>query len=231
MRGAGLLCSALLVGSSCSSTAQRTVTTPAATTSVAAAPTSTVATTVVPGVDTTVAQVVATTAPVDAPAVLAQAVAALANGYHFTTRVFVNGEETLVADGDRIAASSRLTLFSKGGSVAYVITPEGSWALPENGEWSALDTPPATADPIIALQTPTAVTLVSSDGVTTALTVTVGAAALGVAAEGVADVQVTVSGGQLQQVRYSAALTDGTVAEVSAAISPLVDTSPIVAPL
>ena len=224
-----------LIGAvACSSTAERTVDTAATAavdSSVAGATTTLSApldpsVTTVPGVDTTVPA-----PPVDGAAVLAQAVAGLAGGYHFTTTVSVNGAETLVADGDRIADSSRLSLFSKGGSVAYVITPAGSWAFPENGEWEALDSPPATADPIIALQAPLAVTVSTSDGTTTSMVVSVAAAALGIAAEGNSDVQVTVSGGLLQQVSYSAALADGTTASVVALIGPLVDTSPIVAPI
>ena len=74
-------------------------------------------------------------------------------------------------------------------------------------------------------------TVSTSDGTTTSMVVSVAAAALGVAAEGNSDVQVTVSGGLLQQVSYSAALADGTTATVVALIGPLVDTSPIVAPI
>jgi hypothetical protein len=229
--GAGSVISVALVVASCSSTAQRTIATTEST-----APPSVVAETSVPvvsAVETTVAGAVApeSTIVVDGAATLAQAVSGLGAGYHFTTTVYVNGAETLVADGDRIADSTRLSLFSKGGSVAYVITPAGSWAFPEGGEWSVLDSPPATADPIIALQTPLAVTVVSTDGTTTAMTVTVAAAALGIAADGNADVQVTVSGGVLQSVSYSAALTDGTTADVTAVIGPLTDTTPIVPPI
>ena len=221
----------LISAVACSSTAERTVATVAVDSSAAGAPTTLAApldpsVTTVPGAETSVPA-----APVDGAAVLAQAVAGLAGGYHFTTTVSVNGAETLVADGDRIADSSRLSLFSKGGSVAYVITPAGSWAFPENGEWESLDSPPATADPIIALQAPLAVTVGTSDGTTTSMVVTVTASALGIAAEGNSDVQVTVSGGLLQQVSYSAALADGTTASVVAVIGPLVDTSPIVAPI
>ena len=228
--GTGSVISVLLLASSCSSTAQRTIATTETAPGVAAAETSVA---IAPAAETTIAAVSApeSTVAVDGAAALAQAVSGLAAGYHFTTTVNVNGAETLVADGDRIADSTRLSLFSKGGSVAYVITPEGSWAFPEGGEWSMLDSPPATADPIIALQSPLAVSVVSSDGATTAMTVTVSAAALGIAADGNADVQVTVSNGMLQLVSYSAALADGTTADVSAVIGPLVDTSPIVAPI
>ena len=230
--GTGSVISVLFVAASCSSTAQRTIATTEST-----APAVAVVETSVAAVPATETTVVAAPAPestvvvVDGAAALAQAVSGLAAGYHFTTTVNVNGAETLVADGDRIADSTRLSLFSKGGSVAYVITPAGSWAFPEGGEWSALDSAPATADPIIALQAPLAVAVVSSDGTTTSMTVTVPAAALGIAADGNADVQVTVSAGVLQYVSYSAALSDGTTADVSAVIGPLVDTTPIVAPI
>jgi hypothetical protein len=223
----------LLGTASCSSKASRTVEPSVVSTSPASAPT-TVAPLPTDGAVTTLSAEAAAapaTIPVDGAAVLSQAVAGLVAGYHFTSTVTVNGAETLVADGDRIGDSSRLSLFSKGGSVAYVITPAGSWAFPEGGEWQVLDSPPATADPIIALQSPLAVTVGSSDGTTTSMVVTVAAAALGIAAEGNSDVQVTVSGGVLQQVSYTAALADGTTASVVAVIGPLVDTSPIVAPI
>jgi hypothetical protein len=228
--GAGSVISVLLVTASCSSTAQRTIATTESTAPAADAVETSV---VAPPVAETTVAVPATesTVVVDGVASLAQAVGGLAAGYHFTTTVNVNGAETLVADGDRIADSTRLTLFSKGGSVAYVITPAGSWAFPEGGEWSALDSPPATADPIIALQAPLAVAVVSTDGTTTSMAVTVPAAALGIAADGNADVQVTVSAGVLQLVSYSAALADGTTADVSAVIGPLVDATPIVPPI
>ena len=232
-RGAGSVIFILLVTAACSSTAQRTITTTestapgviAAETSVADTPATETTVVIAAAPESTVVVVV------DGAAALAQAVSGLGAGYHFTTTVNVNGAETLVADGDRIAESTRLSLFSKGGSVAYVITPAGSWAFPEGGEWSVLDSPPATADPIIALQAPLAVAVVSSDGTTTSMTVTVPAAALGIAADGNADVQVTVSAGVLQFVSYSAALADGTTADVSAVIGPLIDTTPIVAPI
>lgn len=171
------------------------------------------------------------TAPaVDGGALLQHALEAIAGGYHFTTTVNVDGAATLVADGDRVADGTRLTISGDGGTVAYVITPAGSWVLPEDGEWEAVDAPAATADPIAALWTPTSVAVDGVEGTVTRLTTTVAAAALGIAGDEPATLQVTLEGSELRSVTYTSSL-DGRPAAVQATITPLVDTSPVIAPV
>jgi hypothetical protein len=171
----------------------------------------------------------ATAAPVDGAALLQQALGALAPGYHFTTTVTVDGVVTLVADGDRVGPGTRLTLTGNGGTVAYVITPEGSWALPEGDVWQALDTPPASVDPITALSAPTGITVDAVEGTVVRLTATVSPAALGIGGDAAAALQVVLDNATLKDITYAASV-DGKPASVQAAFGPLTDPTPVTAP-
>ncbi len=182
---------------------------------------------------TTPATTVAANAPegtIDPAGGLQQALAALSTGYHFSSVVLVNGTQSLAADGDRVGDASRLVLTGDGGTVAYIITPEGSYAQPENGEWSVLDVAPATSDPITALYTPTAVALLPTTDGSVVVRVTVSALSLGIAADGNVDVDVTLAGDAITQISYTAAV-DGGTAQVVTTISAVVDATPIVAPI
>jgi hypothetical protein len=172
---------------------------------------------------------VVATVPVDAPAMLAQSLDGVTAGFHFRTTVEVAGAEVLVAEGDRVGDGTRLTIWSSGTSVAYVITPAGSWVFPEGGEWEALDSAPATTDPLQALRSAAAVAGTSTDGVNATLVATVAASALGVPSDGTAGVQVLVSGATLQEVSYAAPV-DGQTATVRSVFSPVVDATPVTAP-
>ena len=171
----------------------------------------------------------APTAAVDPTALLQQALDALAPGYHFTTTVTVDGAVTLVADGDRVADGTRLTINGNGGSVAYVITPAGTWALPEGGEWEALDTPPASVDPIAALRTPSAISVNSVEGTATRATATVPPTALGIPGGPDATVQLLFDANALTGISY-ATTVDGKAAAVDAVIGPLTDPTPVTPP-
>lgn len=172
----------------------------------------------------------ADTVPIDAAAMLQASLDSLAAGYHFRTSVAVGGAEVLVAEGDTVGAGTRLTIWSNRTSVAYVITPAGSWVFPEGGEWEALDTAPATTDPLLALRTPSAVTGSSADGLAATLVATVAAHALGVPSEGTADVQVSVNGATLSEIAYDA-VVDGQTASVRSTFGAVVDPTPVVAPI
>src|SRR3954454_7801323 len=88
-------------------------------------------------------------APLPDPAATLQgALASLTTTYHFVSTVTLDGAVALVADGDRVGDGSRLTLTSGDGKVSYLITPDGSWVMPDGGDWQPLDTDPADADPI-----------------------------------------------------------------------------------
>lgn len=172
----------------------------------------------------------ASTVPVDGAALLQQSLDAIAGGYHFSTRVTVDGSDLLVAEGDRVADGTRLTIWADGGSVAYVITPGGSWVIPEGGDWEVLEAPPATTDPIGALRAPASVAVASNDGTTVLLNVTVPAVALGVPGDGTAEVVLAVAGTTLTEITYRTTV-EGKQAEVRSTLSPLTDTSPVVAPM
>lgn len=169
-------------------------------------------------------------AAVDGAPLLQAALDTLAGGYHFSTHVTLDGTEVLVAEGDRVGAGTRLTIWSNDTSVAYVITPDGSWVLPDGGEWQALDDPPATTDPLTALRSASTVSGSSADGVTTTLVATVPAVDLGIAGEGTADVQLLLNGPALSEVSYTTTVNDAS-AEVRSQLSGVVDATPVVAPI
>jgi hypothetical protein len=200
----------------------------------------TVATTVGPTVSTpntgsaAASSALPTTAPtstvtVPATSRLQTAVAARADKYHFRSVVTVNGVVTLTAEGDRIGSSSRLDLVSKGATVSYIITPAGSWAQPEGGDWSKVDASATTADPLAALRRPSKVVSVSQHGDVDQLKVTVPATALGVGTSGTADVVVTITKGALVRVDYTSATAAGS-ATVTNQLGVVADATPITAP-
>ena len=47
----------------------------------------------------------------------------------------------LTVDGDRLTDGARVAVSNDAGLVFYVITPDGTWLMPENGEWEADDSP------------------------------------------------------------------------------------------
>lgn len=223
--GGAALAALTLTISACSDADSSPTTTVAGSSTVATTgpettPTTTPATTVAP-----------TPAPtVDPPSALSQALSALGGTYHFRSVVTVNGAESLVAEGDRIGDSSRLTLVGQGGTVAYIITPQGSYAQPADGDWELLEVPPATADPIVALAAPVGVTLASADGATTVVRVSVSAVSLGVPGDGNVDVDVAITGGSISQISYSSPV-EGGVATVVTAVGPVADATPITPPI
>ena len=195
-------------------------------TAVTVEPSTSVATTPVPPPAATLAP----TPAVDGGALLQQALDALAAGYHFTTTVTVDSVVRLVADGDRVADGTRLNLTGDGGTISYVITPAGSWVLPDDGEWEAIEAPPAAVDPIGALRSPSAITVDAVEGAVTRLTATVPPAALGLAGEAAAAVLLLVDGTTLRDITYLTSV-DGRPASVQATISALTDATPVIAPV
>ncbi len=171
-----------------------------------------------------------TAADVDAPALLQQGLAGLQAGYHFTTVFTVNGAEVLKADGDRIGDASRFSVTTNGALVNYIITPTGNYAQPDGGDWDQLTTQPSVVDPITSLNAPSAVTVISNDGTVVRLRVTVSAVTLGVGASGTADVDVVLTDGAISELGYTTNV-DGNVGSVANVIGPVVDATPIVAPV
>ena len=117
-----------------------------------------------------------------------------------------------------------------GVAVQYVITADGTWVQPDGGDWDQLDTPPATSDPILALRTPSALTVDSVDGSAVHLTVSVPATSLGLTGDSVVPVSVVITGGALTEVVYSTTI-DGQPASIDTVVGPAVDPSPVVAPI
>jgi hypothetical protein len=171
------------------------------------------------------------TAAVDGAALLQQAVAATGAGYHFNQTATVDGAVALTVDGDRLPSGARLAVSNADGLVYYVITPDGTWLMPDNGEWEADDSPPPAVDPIAALGAPTSVTVAGNDGTTVQLVVAVPFAALGISGDGDAALQVSVVSGALTSIVYSTTTADGKAASTTTAIAPVVDASPVVAPI
>jgi hypothetical protein len=171
-----------------------------------------------------------TTVAIDASALLQQGLAGLQPGYHFTSVFTVNGAEVLKADGDRIGDASRFSVTTNGALINYITTPSGNYAQPDGGDWDQLTTQPSVVDPITSLNAPSAVTVISNDGATVRLRVTVSAVTLGVGASGTADVDVVLTNGAITEMGYTANV-DGNVGSVSNVIGPVVDSTPIVAPI
>ena len=171
------------------------------------------------------------TTPIDGASVLASAITGLSDTYHFTTVITVDTAVVLSADGDHVGDGVRLALTASAGVVNYIITPDGSWVMPDGGEWEQLDSAAATSDPITALAAPSSVTVSASDETSTTLSVTVPAGALGLAAAA-PDVTMTCDlvDGQLHAVHFDSVI-DGKPAVVTAEFGPVVDGSPVVAPI
>jgi hypothetical protein len=184
-----------------------------------------------PSIPTTTVAGAPAPAAVDGPTLLQSAVAATGGGYHFNQTNTVDGVVALTVDGDRLPDGARIAVSSEAGLVFYVITPDGTWLMPENGEWEADDSDPPTVDPISALSAPTSVSVASNDGVTVQLVVNVPFAAIGIAADGDAPLQVSVVNGALTTINYSTTTADGKVAAATTAIGAVVDPSPVVAPI
>ena len=227
--GVGLL----LVFSACSSdnaspaVGSAVANTTTTTTTVAAAPTVVLD----PAAPTTAAVAPATPAPVDGPALLQQALAAIAGGYHFNQTATIDGVVAVTVDGDRLVDGTRMAVSNEAGVVNYVITPAGTWLMPENGEWEADDSPAPAVDPIIALYAPTSVTVATNDGTTVQMVVTVPLASLGIPGDGDGSLQVTVVSGVMTSIGYSTTTAEGKVAASTTVIGPVVDPSPVVPPI
>jgi hypothetical protein len=168
---------------------------------------------------------------VDGATLLQQAVAASAAGYHFNQTATVDGAVAVTIDGDRLPSGARLAVSNSAGLVYYVITPDGTWLMPQNGEWEVDDSPAPDIDPIGALNTPASVTVASSDGTTVQLAVTVPMASLGIAGDGDAALQVSIVSGVLSSITYNTTTSDGKPADTTTLFAPPADTSPVVAPI
>jgi hypothetical protein len=174
---------------------------------------------------------VASTVPVDGLALLQQALAATSAGYHFNQTNTVDGVVALTVDGDRLPDGARIAVSNSSGLVFYVITPDGTWLMPENGEWELDDSDPPAVDPIASLSAPTSVAVASSDGTTVQLVVSVPLSSLGLAGDGDASLQVSIVGGALTSILYSTTTADGKAAAATTAIGAVVDPSPVVPPI
>ena len=197
------------------------------TTVVAASPT----VSALPSIPTTTVAGAPAPATVDGPTLLQAAIAATGGGYHFNQTNTVDGAVALTIDGDRLPDGARLAVTGDAGLVFYVITPDGTWLMPQNGEWEVDDSDPPTVDPIGALSAPTSVAVASNDGTTVQLVVNVPFAALGLTGDGDAPLQVSVVNGAMTTITYSTTTPEGKAAVATTAIGAVVDPSPVVAPI
>ncbi|MEY4371498.1 MAG: hypothetical protein RL219_267 [Actinomycetota bacterium] len=166
----------------------------------------------------------------EAANLLSTALGTLGDTYHFVTTVRVGDVQVLTAEGDRVGAGARLELTSDAGVVSYLITDDGAWARPADGEWAELDVAPATADPIAALGAPKSVSLgASSDGVQV-LDAVVTNEALGLTGGGTSTVSVTLVDGRLDQITYTTS-ENGQAASVTTILSAVRNGDAVVAPV
>lgn len=201
------------------------------TTSVAAAAPSTAAGSVPAATTASTVGVAAPTLPVDGSILLQQAIAASGAGYHFNQTNTVDGVVALTIDGDRLPDGARVAVSNASGLVNYVITPNGTWLMPQNGDWEVDDSDPPTVDPIAALSSPTGVTVANSDGTTVQLVVSVPLSSMGLEGDGDAPLQVSIVSGALTSIVYMTTTPDGKAASATTAIGPVVDPSPVEAPI
>lgn len=166
----------------------------------------------------------------DGAALLHGAIATMSAGYHFTTTLTVDGAVVLTADGDRVGDGTRLAVTQGDVSVQYVITPAATWVQPEGGDWQQLDTASASTDPIAALASPSAVAITAVDGTATIVNASVPAAALGLSGDSAVSMSARIDNGEITSVGYDATI-DGKPAVMQASIGPVVDGSPVVAPI
>ncbi len=94
----------------------------------------------------------------DGPALLDQAFAELAAGYHFITVATVQGALALSAEGDHVGDATQLSVTSNGATLGYIVTPEGSW-VSNDSVWQELDELAPITDPISTLTDPIDVTV------------------------------------------------------------------------
>ncbi len=153
-----------------------------------------------------------------------------ASGYHFATVVTAGGGVAIQAEGDRVDDGMRFVVLRDEVRVEYVVTADGTWVKSADGDWSATDSEPTTADPVPALASATSVTLESSDGSTMTLLTTVPLTALGYEGDGTTDVTVTLTDGAIVKVHYDSAV-QGLAASVLTTVGAVEDDTPIVAPV
>jgi hypothetical protein len=166
----------------------------------------------------------------EAANLLSTALGTLGDTYHFVTTVRVGDVQVLTAEGDRVGAGARLELTSDAGVVSYVITDDGAWARPADGEWAELDVAPATADPIAALGAPKSVSLGASSDDVQVLDAVVANEALGLTGGGTSTVSVTLVGGRLDQITYTTS-ENGQAASVTTILSAVRNGDAVVAPV
>ncbi len=128
---------------------------------------------------TTTTTTTTTTVPIDAAALLADALAAYADGYRFSSHATVGdataGDVTGIVLGDTV----QMAVTSGGATVTYVITPEIRWVRVENGTWEELAENPPVAAPLAPLARPTSLVVTAVDGGEVTLAATYDAAAFG----------------------------------------------------
>jgi hypothetical protein len=180
----------------------------------------------------------ATTVPVpDATTMLTAALDTLASGYHFVSTATVDGQVTLVAEGDHVAGATQMTVTSGATSTQYLVTEHAAWAKADR-EWQQLDSTQGLTDPVGRLRAPLSVELAGTAESAT-ITAHYEATALGVRGAGEHAVEFQLTNGLITSLRYaSTALVtnaDGTASErrreVTVVITPIASGTEITLPV
>ncbi len=171
-----------------------------------------------------------TSAPgADGAAILQHAFDLIAGGYHFVTTATVNSAVVVQAEGDRVNDGTKLSVASKGATIDYVVTPNGTW-VNQNGTWSELSDPAPVSDPIGSLRAPTSVVVsASANGAPTEVIASYPPAALSLPGDAPIDVVFSLEGATLRSLQY-ATTANGAPALVHSDVTALVDTSPVTLP-
>jgi hypothetical protein len=157
-----------------------------------------------------------TTAPApDATTTLTTALDTLAAGYHFVTTATVDEQVAVMAEGDHVAGTTRMTVTSGGTSTNYLVTPDAAWAQTD-GEWRRLDSAQGLSDPVGQLRAPLSVELVGTAEAAT-ITARYKATALGIRGDGERAVEFQLDDGRITSLHYSSTGlvtgADGTTSE------------------
>jgi hypothetical protein len=127
-----------------------------------------------------------------------------------------------------VETASQLTISSGEGEVEYIITNNGQWARLPGSVWEELDGAPPSGNPLAALATPEALTLIEATGNKVVLRAVYPAATLGLDGDPI-DVQLLLEDGALAEASYQIEV-DGNLAESVTTFAQTDDTSPITNP-
>lgn len=161
---------------------------------------------------------------------LTKAIDQLGTVYEFRSEVIVDGSQASLATGRRLNDAIEVVLDQKNTPVLYRSIAGKRWLQLPDGSWDQLAASASPVDPLAALQHPTNLGLISSDGTkTTTMLAVYDAAALSLANSGELTVTLIITDGMLSNVDYTGQLASEAV-EMHTSFSPSSNVEPIPTP-